>query len=403
MSLPTRDKIHKKYEAALDRIRTIHIKPFPGYDDPLFLISNAYPGVWMEHVYDAIAWYLFSGTDKQVMRGQVKLFLDHQKEDGQLPCYVLDRSNPNFNKGYRTAIGYSQLQECVSFTKLCMEAALLLEDDQLMAEAYEKCVRWDEWLVRNRMVTRRGLIELFCLYDTGHDKSQRFAGIPGGCPEGNAANMNDLPDLPLLAPDMNAVFYGSRMALAQMAMHLGKKAESEAWHKKAQEVRDALIEHCYNEEDAFFYDVDCHGKQRKIRSIAIASLFMERVIEGEMAETIYQRHLKNPEEFWTPYPFPAMAVNDPASVYTPDGNSWSFFSQALTALRAFRWMDHYGKGEDFDHVLKCWVCALTDAETPFTQEIHPLTGEMTKVSQWYSSAMLLYLHAVKRLKLLEEN
>ena len=32
--------------------------------------------------------------------------------------------------------------------------------------------------------------------------------------------------------------------------------------------------------------------------------------------------MKNPREFWTPYPFPSMAISDPASVQDLEGNSW---------------------------------------------------------------------------------
>jgi hypothetical protein len=42
--------IRQKYDAALQRIESVHIKSFPGQAGPLFLISTAYPGVWMEHV-----------------------------------------------------------------------------------------------------------------------------------------------------------------------------------------------------------------------------------------------------------------------------------------------------------------------------------------------------------------
>ena len=75
-------------------------------------------------------------------------------------------------------------------------------------------------------------------------------------------------------------------------------------------------------------------------------------------------------------------------------------AEGLTALRALRWMDDYGKGDDLNELLSRWVMALANAENSrFAQEIDPLTGEPAQVSQWYSSAMLLFLHGVKRLGL----
>ena len=114
-----------------------------------------------------------------VARAQVRLFLDNQKEDGQFPCFVLDESNPNTVK-YGSPVGYGQIQECVSFTQLCLEAFEVTKDKELLKEAYEKCVKWDHWQVKNRMTLNSGLIELFCEHDTGHDNSRRLSDVPKG-------------------------------------------------------------------------------------------------------------------------------------------------------------------------------------------------------------------------------
>lgn len=394
-----KNEVKRQYEMVLDRLRSVHIRKFPGYPDPLFLISDAYPGVWLEHVYDALSWAAFEPETAYVVKGQVKLFLDNQKDDGQFPCYVLDSSNVGV-KAYGKMMGFGQLQECVSFAALCLEAALMLDDSELLSEAYEKCSKWDGWLERNRMTTGQGLIELFCQFDTGHDNSARLAGIPGSCPDGDAKRMNDVDFLPIIAPDMNSVLYGSRSALAQMAKLMGKTDEEEIWREKAAEVKRKLFGICYDEEDEFFYDVDRNGNFRKFKSIAIANLYQEHVLDGENAEMIYQRHLKNPEEFWTPYPFPSMSVSDPASIQDRPGNSWGFYSQGLTALRAMRWMDRYGKSKDLETIMKAWVEAFVKSkDMKFSQELHPVTGKPSQSSQWYSSSMLFFIHSVKRLNL----
>ncbi len=399
ITLPT-DRIREKYHAVLQRIRSVHLKCFPGCPDPLFLISDAYPGVWLEHVYDAIRWAELAPRDAQVAAAQVRLFLDRQKPDGQFPCYVLDMSNPNA-AGYAASVGYGQIQECVSFTQLCLEAALLTNDDALLREAYDKCVRWDAWLCSHRMTLGSGLIELFCEYDTGHDNSPRFSDIPKGCPHGDARNCPDLPFLPLRAPDMNAVFYGSRMALSRMAARLGRRDEEQLWRERAAQVRDALFRICFDPEDLFFYDADRSGHHRKFRSILLANLFQEHLLDGDLAERIYQRYMKNPQEFWAPFPFPSMSLSDPHAVQNLDGNSWGFYSQGLTALRALRWMDHYGKSEDLEELMRRWIFAFVrQDEIPFGQELHPVSGRPSVSSRWYSSSMLFFVSAVRRLQLL---
>ena len=83
--MPPKAAIAEKYRAAMDWIRSAHVKPFPGHPEPLFLISNTYPGVWLEHVYDAVCWARLEPSMAYVARSQVRLFLENQKEDGQLP------------------------------------------------------------------------------------------------------------------------------------------------------------------------------------------------------------------------------------------------------------------------------------------------------------------------------
>ena len=47
----TKEKI---IESIKNRLETVHIGYFEGMDKPLFLISETYPGIWLEHVYDSV-------------------------------------------------------------------------------------------------------------------------------------------------------------------------------------------------------------------------------------------------------------------------------------------------------------------------------------------------------------
>jgi len=387
--------IKKKYDAAISRIENVHVKSFPGQAGPVFLISTAYPGVWMEHVYDAIVYARLNPAGAEVARNQTLLFLRNQKPNGRMPFNVIDTSVAG--RRYASGVGYSQIQECVSFGSLCLEAYRILNDKEYLKEAYKGLKAWDAWLEGNRMSLKRGLIELFCLYDTGHDNSARLSDIPNKCPDVDGILPVDADAVPMVAPDMNAVFYGDRMALSEIAEELGRVHEARAWREKAADVKKKMCELLYDADDLFFYDVDRRGRKRKFLSIAISNVFQEHVLDRDAAEAIYARHMKNPDEFWTPYPFPSMAISDPGSKKDRDGNSWGYYSQALTALRCSRWMDFYGHGADYDELLSRWVEAITRSEMNFSQELDPVTGEMSKSSEWYSSALLLYVYACRRL------
>ena len=80
-------------------------------------------------------------------------------------------------------------------------------------------------------------------------------------------------------------------------------------------------------------------------------------------------------------------------------NCWGYYTMGLITLRCTRWMDAYGWGEDFDFILRRWLEAWTEHfdEVPLGQELDPVTGIPTAASPWYSSGMLSYIYAAKRL------
>ena len=128
---------------------------------------------------------------------------------------------------------------------------------------------------------------------------------------------------------------------------------------------------------------------------------LDKEEDKEVIERIYKEHIKNPEEFWTPYPFPSMAINDPSVEGHKDFNCWGYYTQGLIVLRCSRWMDYYGWSEEYEYILSKWLETWTEHfdEIKLAQEIDPITGIPTKSSEWYSSCMLNYVYAARRLKL----
>jgi len=249
---------------------------------------------------------------------------------------------------------------------------------------------------------KTGLIEMFCGFDTGHDNSGRFKNIKhkGNFSEDAKDYPHDDESLPYITPDMNAVFYGSKTALAVMAGKLNLDEEAHTWKQAAHEVKKKIMEICYDEEDDFFYDIDRNGNKVKCRSISITNLFCESVLDMDTAKRIFYKYLDNPQEFKTNYPYPAVSISDPLWQQNLPGNSWGFYSQGLVALRTLRWMDKYGFSEQLEENMKRWVSAwcLTD-KLNFGQELHPITGEPSTCGNWYSSTMLYFIHSLKRLGL----
>lgn len=392
------------------RIESVHVGCFDGMEKPLFLISETYPGIWLEHVYDSVFYAKMNPKYLYLAENTAELFLSMQKEDGQLPYCVIDRKRRPEAKN-EELVGYSQIQECVSFARLCYMIYEMNKSRKFLSRAYTSLSKWADWLKRHRMTRGLGLIEMFVGFDTGHDRSGRLSGM--GCVGNNTIdgvrqNASVLPPddgvTPIIAVDMSCNYYGTLTALAKMAEELGLRDEAAIWRESASEVKKKLFEICFDKDDCFFYDVDRNGNKRKYLSSTIFHLFLEGVLDkdedAELIREIYERHIANPREFATPYPYPSMAICDPSCEGHAEDNCWGYYSMGLIALRCTLWMEKYGFEAEFDNLCERWVEAWTKHfdKLKMGQELDPITGVPTNCSEWYSSTMLFYLYAVERIE-----
>jgi hypothetical protein len=308
-----------------------------------------------------------------------------QREDGYLPCWVR-----------KQGAGSAQIQMVVPIAATAWELYQENRGAAFLSKAYSACTRWDQWLMKYRNTRQTGLCEAFCEYDTGHDNSPRWKGKPKACPQGDARVCPKVEGLPFLAPDLSATVYGGRVALAAMARELGRGAEQSRWLESAESIRKTLLSRLYDDRDGAFYDLDANDRFVRIRGDLMTRVLSEHVPDLRTFKNIYRLQIHNPKAFWTPYPFPSIALDDPAFVRPVPRNSWGGAAQALTALRAPRWMEHYGKCADLSHLMTRWVEAIVRAGT-FLQQIDPETGDSTADRGGYSPAMLVLFDFVWRL------
>ncbi|HVU15186.1 MAG TPA: hypothetical protein VHD90_28125 [Phototrophicaceae bacterium] len=374
------------FQDALDRLR-LNVRTIAPYAAPVLIEGAEYQGAWLECA--PLEGLIYAPVDAQIALNNHRIFFDHQREDGYIPCWLMpDR------------IGAAQIQMVVPIAASALELYQQIADRAFLEQAYTACQRWDSWLAQYRDTRATGLCEAFCEYDTGHDNSPRFAGLPHACPDKDARRCSQEGGLPYLAPDLSATVYGGRVALAQMADLLGLKDEAQAWRERAEQTRRALLAYTFDPETLCFYDLDRDNRWVRIRGDALTRVLSEHVVDQRLFEQIYARQIRNPQAFWTPYPLPSIAADDPTFVGEIPRNSWGGAAQALTALRAPRWFEYYGKGNDLDHLMRQWLKALLHAYeqgTRWRQQMNPFTGEFTVGAEGYSPAMLVMLDFTARL------
>ena len=354
-----------------------------GYDRPVLIEGAEYPGIWLEC--GPLEGALYGAIDPRVAFDNHRVFFRMQREDGYLPCYVWFKE-----------FGTGQIQMVVPIAATAWEVYQQQGDAEFLEEAYTACARWDAWLARYRNTRGRNLCEAFCEYDTGHDNSPRWKGLPHQCPDRDARICPQSAALPWLAPDLSATVYGGRIALAEMAQALRRPDEAVAWRQRAAETRRAILAYCFDPQDGAFYDLDRNERFVRVRGDALTRVLSEHVVEQALFDDIYRRQIHNPQAFWTPYPLPSIAADDPTFERQLPRNSWGGASQALTALRAPRWFEHYGQGADLRILMRQWLAAIV-AGPGFMQQINPWTGAFTPSADGYSPCMLVLVDFVARL------
>lgn len=377
---------YTQYQAVYSHaLRTLgaNVVQVANYSEPLLIEGANYQGAWLECA--PLEALVYAPVRADVARNNHLVFFALQRDDGQIPCWVR-----------KTSAGFGQIQMVVPIAATAWEVAQRNRDSELLEKAYKACGKWDLWLQRYRDTRHTGLCEGFCTYDTGHDNSPRWAGIPNRCPDGDARKCPSLPSLPRLSPDLSATVYGGRVALAAMANALGKRTEKDRWLANAESIRTAILKKLYSEEDAAFYDLDAQDHFVRIRGDVITRLLGEHVVDQKLFELIYRRQIHNPSAFWAPYPFPSIALDDPAFVRPIPANSWGGASQALTALRAPRWMEHYRKPADLAHLMRRWVEAILKVNA-FLQQMDPLNADFTSGEADYSPTALAFFDFTWRL------
>ncbi len=373
--------LQQRYDAAVQGLRK-NVQRLYRFSSPVLIEGGRYPGIWLEcGPHEGLVYAAF---DAETARNNHRIFFELQREDGYLPYSVkADRS------------GASQIQSVIPIAATALELAERTHDEQLLEQAYRACGAWDAWLRRYRDTRGTGLCEAFCGYDTGMDGNARFSGLPWKCPNDDARQCPEGGILPYLAPDLSANVYGGRRALARMATLLGKRAEACEWDDRAEQIKLAMMRWCFDLTDLSFYDRDAKNHLVRMHTVALIRVLGEHVVDPHLFEEIYRRHIRNPKEFWTPYPFPSVAASDATFTRQATENCWCGPSQALTALRAPRWMEHYGKPADLAHLMQQWVRALA-AASDFQQQIDPWTGAFSTGTQ-YSPSMLALVDFTARL------
>ena len=276
------------------------------------------------------------------------------------------------------------------------------KDRAYLSRLYDALEKHDAYLWRTRDSNGDGLLETWCVFDTGEDYSSRlltrnaptrwpfeFAPIGDKLPDPQVpANFKNywiehhrdkLPPptreqvmVPFASMDVMAYSYEGRATLAKIARELDNGREA-YWQQQAEDVRQRLIKGLWDPARAACFDRDRNGKRLEELVHNNLRCMWYGVFTQEMADAFIRRHLLNPAEFWTPVPLASIAVND-SLFRNVGGNNFSGQPQGLTFQRAIRALENYGHYAEVSLVGQKLLPVLIRNGCAFTGQLDPFTG-----------------------------
>ena len=299
-------------------------------DTTVLVEGGGYEKIWLETQPMGGEMYakrnLAAGLHNQTM------FMDYQRADGRIPgsIAVIDgKVVPQFNK----------------FQGFCFPGPALDmyyltgKDPHYLQQLYETLRGFDAYLWSVRDSDGDGCLESWCKYDTGEDKARRYEDAPDPWEEETPPEGCSV--VPMASMDVMSYSYSARETMAEIARIQGQTELAASHMKEAQSVKAALKSYLWDSKKGAFFDRDKNHRQMPALIHNTLRCMYWHSCDPEQAEQFVQRHLLNPEEFWTKMPLPSVAANDPIFVNEPS-NDWSGQCEALTYQRAIHALEYYG-------------------------------------------------------------
>lgn len=356
--------------------------------------GGGYDNAWLET--QPMGGEMYAKHDLQVALNNQVLFMRTQRKDGRLPGMVITGTKvaekgwqqQGFPDGYVWKPDHDLVADYEMFQGYCFpEPAWRMyfwsgRNKGYLQNLYEVLKGHDAYLWRTRDSNGDGLLETWCVWDTGEDGSTRLhqRGARENWPFEKAPGSDDpsLPKMPahsrmpLQSMDVMSYSYSGRAVLAQVSEELGN-GEKAKWQAAAEEVRQRVIHQMWDPKRHACFDQDRDGKVLPELIHNNLRCMWYGLFTQEMADAFIRYHLLNPDAFWTPVPLASIARNESLFLSKPR-NNWSGQPQGLTYQRALHALERYGHVAEIT-LLGRKLLPVLIRNGQFSQQLHEDTGK----------------------------
>lgn len=404
----TEDKKLKFVFDECERLCLNNKKTFGDYD---VLIEGAkYNGVWLET--QPLGGEMYAKRDVKTALNNILIFIRYQRRDGRYPGMI---SDGGVWKGI--CAHYDWMQGCFLPYSALKMYYLTGKHTEYLKLIYSSIKDFDDYLWKYRDSNGNGCLESWCVWDTGEDNytGHILNGIhmPDNGGWSKSVPPSDYGNMPYESAQYMSYSYACRTVLAKISEIL-ENGYAEHWYKKAETVQKKFCEYLWDNDRCACFDRDANNNMMYILSQVNIKCMYSGIFTQEMANKFIKMHLLNPEEFWTPYPLPSIAVNNKyfyvdekysncakelkehmgADMGDFDDNSWSGPSHGLNYQRCIEAMINYNHHIETVIIGKRLLNMLKENPV-FVQQYNPFTGEYSKKAMnGYGPTMLSALEYI---------
>ncbi len=336
------------------------------YQDKRVIKEGAvYNNIWLET--QPMGGEMYAKRNVEVGLNNVLYFMLYQRQDGRLPGMISNVEKKGIVAHYNWMQGYYFAQPALKLWYL------IGKDTGYLQKLYRTLKEFDAYLWAVRDSDGDGCLETWCVWDTGEDNCTRFTelGAPNG-PFGGETPPKGIGKLPYESMEYMAYSYANRDVLCKVSSLLNN-GDAALWREKAEEIRKKVAEYLWIDEKHACYDRDCNNEFLDCLTHINFRCMYHGLFSQKMADDFLYYHLFNPEEFWTPYPLTAIAINDPM-FYNHPHNNWSGPCQGLIYQRSIDALHNYGHYAEALQVGRK-LLELICKTGVFYQQYDPFTGE----------------------------
>lgn len=280
---------------------------------------------------------VLSHFDVEWAKNEVRNFLHGQWEDGFLPHIIFWGNKKSLPHWAYIESSLSIRPRTSSITQppvlpLAVESIYKKSKDKdFLEDVVPKLANHHKWLLAHRDIDNDFLISIISPNESGMDESPVFqiaAGYTGldttrmhyTYRKGDFLNHRyKFDSQKILEKDyfnveellFNVVFIESARSLARLFKKIDNDGESDFFTHIADASEKSLLTKCWDKEDEIFYSLYSHYENKsKVKTIAsLIPLFLTG-LKGKKLTTLVDKHLLNPDEFYTKYPFPSVAKDE---------------------------------------------------------------------------------------------